>query len=66
MKKSHLTPAHSGEWLGYNIDLIKGIIKIPETKVALLLVLLGLVANKKALEAKKIASIVGKIISMGQ
>ena len=64
-QKSHLDPEHKGTWLGFHIDLAKGTIAIPENKVAELIALLRSALRERALKAKAVASIVGKIISMG-
>ena len=64
-QKSHWDPEHKGTWLGFDIDLNKGVIAIPERKIVELLSLLKAAKNDKILSAKAIASIVGRIIAMG-
>ena len=64
-QKSRLVPASKGAWLGFEVDLAKGVIRIPEAKVSELIALLGMALNDRCLKARAIASIVGKIIAMG-
>eukprot|EP00731_Ephydatia_muelleri_P022428 Em0015g11a len=52
-------------WLGFNIDLLDGYVSVPQEKVDMLVALLRAALLSSWLRAKQIASIVGRIISMG-
>ncbi|KAL5496815.1 hypothetical protein EMCRGX_G013175 [Ephydatia muelleri] len=64
-KKSVWRPSHSIAWLGFEIDLLKGQIAVPQAKVQALQSMLKGALCSQRLQARCIASIVGKIISMG-
>ena len=64
MEKSKLMPAKLGSWLGFEIDLEEGKICIPKRKIEKLKEQLEVAISKNYLDAKSIASIVGRIISM--
>ena len=64
-KKSVWRPSHSIAWLGFEIDLLKGQIAVPRAKVQALQSMLKGALCSQRLQARCIASIVGKIISMG-
>ena len=57
-------PSQSGAWLGYELDLVRGIISIPQKKINKLLQLLTTARGVDRLPARVIASIVGQIIAM--
>ncbi|KAL5463210.1 hypothetical protein EMCRGX_G032089 [Ephydatia muelleri] len=63
--KSVWTPSHRVMWLGFNIDLLDGYVSVPREKVDMLVALLRVALLSSWLRAKQIASIVGRIISMG-
>ena len=63
--KSTWTPTHRLEWLGFNIDLQSGNISVPEKKINILKDMLQGALKQRQMCAKNIASLVGKIISMG-
>ena len=59
------TPSHCVNWLGSEIDLLKGYVSVPQAKLDALVSLLSASLASDHMRAKCIASIVGKIISMG-
>ena len=63
-KKSHWTPTKSMEWLGFNIDLAKGEFSVPAHKLEAFRSLLHAVAEVPTVPARRLASVVGKIMSM--
>ena len=63
--KCHWDPQHTGQWLGFNLDLGKGKISIPQEKIQSLKDQLIAAREKDTLKEKSVASIVGRIISMG-
>ena len=63
--KSVWLPSHRVMWLGFNLDLVKGCVSVPQEKLDELVSLLRESFLSTCLRAKQIASIVGKIISMG-
>ena len=52
-------------WLGLNLDLEKGSISVPEGKVRALQHRLKVAAKESSLVARDIASLIGRIASMG-
>ena len=62
--KSMLEPSHQGTWLGYDIDLGKGSISVPKQKINSLRAQVCQAMECKKLQAKILASVIGKIISM--
>ena len=60
--KSQWEPSRKGQWLGFELDLEQGFISVPLEKVDNLL---AMAADAQSVQAKVLASIVGKIISMG-
>lgn len=63
--KSHWTPASVLPWLGFVIDLGKGEISIPQAKIDALKHKLTSAFQCNKIPAKALASVIGKIISMG-
>ena len=63
--KSTWHPSHVVQWLGFVVDLEQGCISVPVKKVDALKAKLGAALDAKALSARQLASLVGKIISMG-
>ena len=55
----------TAEWLGFDIDLERGCVSVPEAKLAALRAMLQITGVATHLPARFIASLVGKIISMG-
>ena len=64
MEKSEWTPSNDIEWLGFLIDLSKGEFAIPENKIQALKCRLLEIQNTKHVQAKYLASVIGKINSM--
>ena len=58
------SPTLSLKWLGFNLDLEKGQISVPEDKLCALKTQLQVAANSTQIKAKSLASITGKLISM--
>ena len=63
--KSIWTPTQRLTWLGFVIDLDQGQIEVPEEKLAVLQHMLDQACKSPSLHARQMASIVGRIISMG-
>ena len=63
-EKSHWIPTKSMEWLGFNIDLANGEFSVPAHKLEALRSLLHAVAEVPTVPARRLASVVGKIMSM--
>eukprot|EP00731_Ephydatia_muelleri_P033190 Em0026g10a len=63
--KSVWLPALSATWLGFDVDLERGCVSVPEAKLATLRAMLQTRVLDTHLPARFIASLVGKIISMG-
>ena len=51
-------------WLGFDINLVKGCILVPETKLSNLLLQVAHTVNCKSMQVWALASLVGNIISM--
>ena len=62
--KSHWTPSQQATWLGFNLDLKAGMVYIPQEKIISLKTQLQYVSQGKAVMARMLASVIGKIISM--
>ena len=62
--KSRLEPTQQCTWLGFNIDLAKGYISVPEGKLNNLRAQVTQAVERNRLPAKFLASVIGKIISM--
>ena len=61
-----LINAHGSQhmvWLGFHIDLGKGIISVPESKITILKAQLAHAVVANQLRARQLASIIGKIIA---
>ena len=63
--KSKLYPSQCVKWLGFEIDLEKGCIAVPQDKIVKLKAYLANALASKELPARTIASITGRIISLG-
>ena len=63
--KSVWLPTQRLEWLGFVVDVALGQIEIPQEKIAALHCLLRRACQSRQVVAKRLASIVGRIISMG-
>ena len=63
--KSVWFPSLSTAWLGFDADLERGCVLVPEAKLAVLRAMLQITGVATHLNARFIASLVGKIISMG-
>ena len=62
--KSVWVPTHELVWLGFNLNLSKGSISVPEGKVRALQHSLKVAVKTSSLLAKTVASLIGRIISM--
>ena len=58
------TPTTQMGWLGFDLDLSKGVISVPKTKLDALYKQLEEAAKRETIQARCLASIIGKIISM--
>ena len=58
------TPTTQIGWLGFDLDLSKGVISVPKTKLDALYKQLEEAAKRETIQARCLASIIGKIISM--
>ena len=65
-KKSIWEPTQRLQWLGFVVDLSKGQIEVPAERVTALEFKLQEICKWKLIPAKRLASVVGIIISMGQ
>ena len=63
--KSVWRPSHCVYWVGFEIELLKGCVSVPQAKLDALVSLLSASLASDHIRAKCMASIVGKIISMG-
>ena len=63
-EKSVWNPSQTMEWLGFQIDLSVGEFSVPASKIDALKSRLLEVKNAKCIPARKLASLIGKIISM--
>ena len=63
-EKSQLEPVNAGPWLGFRIDLRKGMFYVPEDKISRLRAAIASVLGCNVIGARKLASIVGQVISM--
>ena len=62
--KSVWMPTHELVWLGFNLNLSKGSISVPEGKVRALQHSFKVAVKTSSLLAKMVASLIGRIISM--
>ena len=66
MLKSHFEPRQCGEFLGYLIDLVNGLLAVPQKKVDNLLCMLQSTKDRHlCIPARDVARVTGTIISMG-
>eukprot|EP00731_Ephydatia_muelleri_P023446 Em0015g1029a len=63
--KSSWQPSHEVQWLGFVVNLEQGCISVPVKKVDTLKKNLGAVLDANTLNARCLASLIGKIIAMG-
>ena len=56
-----LQPTQQCTWLGFDINLVKGCILVPETKLNNLLLQVAHAVNCKSMQTRALASLVGKI-----
>jgi len=64
VEKCAWEPSHQMEWLGFCIDLTLGEFSVPAQKISALKAKLLEIRQERTLPVKKLASLVGKIISM--
>ena len=64
LDKSKWEPCHTMEWLGFQIDLAKGEFSVPPNKISMLKSQLLEVKGAQLVPARKLASLIGKIVSM--
>ena len=65
VEKSHLEPQQTGVWLGFILDLGKGVFKVPVDKIRKLTTSIQNIPAKGRVSVRQLASVVGQIISMG-
>ena len=63
-KKSHLTPARVGKWLGVNIDLVEGMFSIPTERIDKLKSRLASLLSGSTATARALAKVTGLVMSM--
>ena len=63
--KSSCQPSHEVQWLGFVVNLERGYISVPVKKVDALKKNLGAVVDARKVNARCLASLIGKIIAMG-
>ena len=63
--KSKWEPVHRLTWLGFVIDMAKGQLEVPQDKILALKSMVHEASHRRSIPAKRLASIIGKIISMG-
>ena len=59
------TPTYKLQWLGFNVDLERGELSVPESKLSMLKNLQRSSVTQQHISARNLASIIGRIISMG-
>ena len=64
MEKSHLEPQQVGEWLGFVVNLDKGLFVVPVEKIKKLQSTIQCIPSGKSVSVRLLASVVGQIISM--
>lgn len=57
-------PSQHAKWLGFKLDLQRGVISVPEEKIVALRSQLSRAAANDTLKARELAGIIGKIMSM--
>ena len=65
IEKSQWVPTKTVVWLGFQIDLQEGHLMVPDEKVKALTMLVQCAKEDRAIRATALASIIGKIVSMG-
>ena len=63
-EKSRFTPSKQASWLGFDIDLAQGKIRVPQEKLHAVKLLLQTTVSESIVAVRLIASVVGKIIAM--
>ena len=63
--KSRLDPQQQGLWLGFSLDLDRGLFTVPMEKVSKLKEAIAAVSQAVRVPVRLLASVVGQIISMG-
>ena len=64
IEKSCWVPSHIIDWLGFRIDLAKGVFSVPPEKLDALKAVVKHVRGSPTVPARQLASVIGKIISM--
>ena len=64
VEKSQWEPSQIMSWLGFDLDLKKGIISVPTHKINALKDVIAGLQGQQSVSAKQIACVIGKIISM--
>lgn len=64
IEKSIWVPSQTIEWLGFHIDLAKGRFSVPSEKIEALKTAVSNVRETPQVPARKVASVIGKIITM--
>ena len=64
-EKSTLKPTQRLKWLGFVVDLAQGQIEVPDDKLVRLLDTLRSLQHASQIPARQLASVIGKLISMG-
>ena len=63
-KKSIWAPSQAVEWLGFHVDLNKGVFSVPPEKIKALKSAIKLIREMPQVPSRLLASVIGKIISM--
>ena len=63
-EKSSWAPTQAIEWLGFRIDLVKGMFSVPAEKLEALRLTVNQAKATTEIPARQLASIIGKVISM--
>ena len=64
IRKSHWDPTRSIMWLGFELDIGEGKIKVPTAKLVGLQEILGNIMVEEKVSAKYLASLIGKIMAL--
>ena len=65
LKKSHILPAPTQQWLGFSIDLVARVFRIPKAKLSKFLTLLdAIAASSSSVSVPTLRSFVGKCVSL--
>jgi len=63
-EKSSWAPSQAMEWLGFRIDLVKGMLSVPARKLKALQLIVNQARATTGVPARQLASIIEKIVSM--